>query len=181
MELIGYKNKGFTLIELLVVVAIIGILAAVGVVAYNGYTASAKKRVTQANHNIIYKTMVNEIKKCEIDSSGGLLNVNGNNLLNCSDILTSKNNYGKVTSSMSTYFNSIIENAYSSSIPSTFPGHFTGNCKSSGSQPKGHSGLSEQGVHHVAIGWYSNKAILYVDTCVESTGQAISKTFDIYF
>ena len=59
-------NKGFTLIELLVVVAIIGILAAVGVVAYSGYTASAKKNVVQSNHKMIVNFINAEFKKCEI-------------------------------------------------------------------------------------------------------------------
>ena len=51
------KQKGFTLIELLVVVAIIDILAAVGVVAYSGYTSSAKKSAVKANHKKVVNTL----------------------------------------------------------------------------------------------------------------------------
>jgi prepilin-type N-terminal cleavage/methylation domain-containing protein len=60
------RNKAFTLIELLVVVAIIGILAAVGVVAYNGYTGAAKIKTLQTNHNAIIKYLKAELMKCEL-------------------------------------------------------------------------------------------------------------------
>jgi type IV pilus assembly protein PilA len=62
-------TKGFTLIELLVVVAIIGILAAVGVVAYNGYTASAKKNALKTIGAQTVKYMLAEITKCTLDNS----------------------------------------------------------------------------------------------------------------
>ena len=80
------KNKGFTLIELLVVVAIIGILASVGVVAYNGYTESAKKAGVASNHANIMKTVGAELAKCNIDSKTFVASTGS---LLCSDKTTS--------------------------------------------------------------------------------------------
>ena len=70
------KNiKAFTLIELLVVVAIIGILAAVGVVAYNGYVESARKAVAKQNFKNTVRYFANEVAKCDMDSSQKAFNL----------------------------------------------------------------------------------------------------------
>jgi len=62
------RIKAFTLIELLVVVAIIGILAAVGVVAYNGYTKGAKRAVVKSNHKMAVSLINRELINSEINT-----------------------------------------------------------------------------------------------------------------
>ncbi len=69
------KNKGFTLIELLVVIAIIGILAAVGVLAFNEFSNSAKQNATKSNHNIYVKFITAQLLKCAIQNNKGYLEV----------------------------------------------------------------------------------------------------------
>ena len=88
------NNKGFTLIELLVVVAIIGILAAVGTVAYNGYTTSAKKNSSKTNHAQVVKYIIAEDAKCvagtnkvfnnTVDNTAGTASVVGTSF-NCDE------------------------------------------------------------------------------------------------
>ena len=84
------KNKGFTLIELLVVVAIIGILAAVGVVAYSGYTSSAKRNATLAQHEKAVKFIQNNLGLCDVQG-GGTLKLSSTRSFNC-DLVANKGN-----------------------------------------------------------------------------------------
>jgi type IV pilus assembly protein PilE len=90
------SSSGFTLIELLVVVAIIGILAAVGVVAYSGYIESAKRKsaenimqqigLAQTEHYSDYSVYYINAGTCSPDSgSSGDIETN---LLGGSDLIT---------------------------------------------------------------------------------------------
>ena len=64
-------------------VAIIGALAAVGVVAYNGYTAAAKKNAAKSIHAGAVKFVAAELAKCVVDDPDTVLGT-----VACGDTMT---------------------------------------------------------------------------------------------
>ena len=70
------SKKGFTLIELLVVVAIIGILAAVGIPIFQGFMATAKINASTENHSRAKDMVTAYFAKCSTGTATIALKTN---------------------------------------------------------------------------------------------------------
>jgi type IV pilus assembly protein PilA len=87
-------QKGFSLVELLVV-AIIGVLAGVGIVGYQSYTESAKQRVAIANFNSVKRFVETELTLLNnnIQTTSGAVKINTTTgAANCTSNTTFFNN-----------------------------------------------------------------------------------------
>ena len=102
-KVVEMKKKAFTLIELLIVVAIIGILAGVGVPMYNGYMATAKVQSATTNHKNVKSFVAATLTKCSTGSQYVML---GSTNRQCNQSVNAWASYFR------TYFNSINKNPY---------------------------------------------------------------------
>jgi len=148
------NNKGFTLIELLVVVAIIGILAAVGVVAYSGYTSGAKAANTKAIHKEYVSYTSSQVKLCEIGQDKifpSKARPYPDGLLNCSQINAS-NVEGN---SISYFYESQFVNPYDKKTAVRSSAPWVG-------------GFSDNDVGYVNVNTLSQNKVIYVYTCFKT-------------
>ena len=153
------NRKAFTLIELLVVVAIIGILAAVGVTTFSGFQEKAKISTTKSNHKIIIKYIMTETKKCDLGETAAM---DGN--LICSN-LNVATPVPVVLIAAEKALKDKFKNPFNSSLPAICSAP-TNTCNVYNYQSKGSAGvvnLREHGPKTMEVGTCFSESCTYKD------------------
>jgi len=119
--ILNTKKKAFTLIELLIVVAIIGILAGVGIPMYNGYMANAKVESANTNHANSKSFIAATLTSC----ASGIATVSINNANVDCKLAGGGNNGSGLEKAFIAYFASINKNPYAAATASMVKGTAT--------------------------------------------------------
>ena len=164
--------KGFTLIELLVVVAIIGILAAVGTVAYNGYTRVSKISATKSNHQTVCKWVTAEARKIQLGTENMF-----DGQITSSSILSTYNSTGNPMGTLTQAIVRASENKFKNPYGSQGSLGTIGVTSSGWGQPRdlGYTIVDPEGPHDGLIG------ILHIHTCTELPCTGNFRTEDLSY
>ncbi len=63
--MLPFFSRGFTLLELLIVIALIGVLASIGIPMFNNFISSAKVSTSKVNHNLAVNETRRLLMECE--------------------------------------------------------------------------------------------------------------------